>query len=440
MLNSLPGAPPAVRRLLASRPLTEIRPGLSRTREMLEALGSPHRTYRSLQVAGTNGKGSVATAAAAVLDLVPGAAPVGTYLSPHVVSFGERIQIGGRPAPEALLEDCAERVLPEADRLGATHFEALTVLALLAFAEAEVEWAVVETGMGGRLDATTVVDARASAVTPVSLDHQEHLGPGLAAVAREKAGVLREGRPAAVGPQPAEVDAVLDARAGELGAPILRLGDDAVVSHVEPSLSGTSFRYRSARSGEGKAVELRTALAGRHQAENAGLALLLLEAAGAEWTKEQASRGLAGLRLPGRMQVWAPESGATWILDLAHNPGAMAVFLSALEEISPPRPWSVLCSVLADKDWPAILDLLGRSADAITCTVAPTSPASRRWDLAAARERVEALEGVTAAEPGLERARARAVELAGAGTVLITGSSYLVGDVLRERPLRAGPG
>lgn len=446
-MDSLPGAPPAVRELLEPRPLTDIRPGLERTREMLAALWDPHESFGSLQVAGTNGKGSVTAAAAAVLGARPGAggpsgsAPVGAYLSPHVVSFGERIRIGGDPAPDALLEDCADRLLPEADRVDATHFEALTVLSFLAFAEAGVEWAVVEVGMGGRLDATTVLEPEACAVTPVSLDHEAHLGRGLAAVAREKAGVLRRGVPAALAPQPPEVDAALEERAEEVGAPLFRLGRDGAVSHVDPDLEGTGLRYRSERLGEG--AELRTGLAGRHQADNAGLALLMLEAAGVEWTREEARRGLAGLHLPGRLQV-VPREGmgrGPWILDLAHNPAAVEAFLAALEELAPPRPWSAVCSVLGDKDWLAVLEELSGHVDALTCTVAPSAPASRRWELDEVDAWLEGSDvGAGRVEPDLGRALARAAELAGAGTVVVTGSSYLVGDVLRDHDPSADAG
>lgn len=400
---------------------------------MLEALGSPHRSYRTLQVAGTNGKGSAVACAGSVLAAHLPSEPVGTYMSPHVVRFGERIQLDGRPAPDDLLDACARRLRPEADRVEATHFEALTVLALLAFAEAGASWAVLETGMGGRLDATTVVDPEACGITSIAVDHEAHLGPDLESIAREKAGVIRRGIPVASAPQDPGPASVLEDRAREVEAPLLWVGRDASVSGVDPRPRGTRFRYRPARGGDPMALEV--ALAGRHQAENAGLALLMLEAAGVEWSVADARRGLARVRLPGRLET--VEAGpARWILDLGHNPAALEAFLAGVRALDPPRPWVFLCSVLADKDWPTILEGVAGTADAMILTTPPSAPPGRRWDLEAAGEHAaaEAREATVQVEPDLERAAGRAVELAGAGTVLVVGSSYLVGDLVREAP------
>lgn len=429
--RELPGAPPAVRELLSPRPLEEIRPGLSRTRAMLQSLGDPHRSCRTLQVAGTNGKGSVTSCAAAVLSAAHGGGgtPVGAYLSPHVVDFGERIQLDGRPASGALLEACARRVSPEADRAGATHFEALTVLALLAFAEADAAWAVVEVGMGGRLDATTVLSPEACAVCPIATDHEAHLGRGLRSIAREKAGVIRRAVPAAIAAQPPVPAAVVEERAREVSAPLLWLGRDASVTVSGGDVAGTRFRYRSA--GREEPVELTVGLPGPHGAENAGLALLLLEAAGVDWTAGEARRGLSGIRLPGRLQVAQTDRGL-WVLDLAHNLAAVEALLEGLRTLDLPRPWVTVCSVLGDKEWTKILERLGAATDVLVCTHAPSAPPGRRWNLETVRTRPPGR--AVRVEPELERAVERAAELAGAGTVVVTGSSYLVGDVIRGHP------
>lgn len=415
--------------MLRGRPTTGIEWGLDRTRAMLEALGDPHESYATYHVGGTNGKGSVCLTAASLLTAAGVSA--GAYLSPHTVWFAERVRLppDRRPAPPELLEACARRVTPLADRTGASRFEAITAMGLLALAEAGVEAACVEVGLGGRLDATNVIAPRGAAVVTVGLDHAAFLGDTLPEVAREKAGIWKPGAPAVLGRVSPEAAAVLEERAREVGAPLVRLGREATVESVRASPlpeGGTRFRYVSRRRPGG--LELRVPAVGRHQAENAAVALLLLEAAGPELADEEAARGVASARPgPGRLQTVSRADG-TWVLDVAHNVEALEAVLSALAASDAPRPRAAVVSVLHDKPWRRMIRLLARRTDGVVCTVPPSVDPERRWELARVAE--VAVPG-SATEPEWERALRRGRELAGDGTVLVTGTTAVVTDALR---------
>lgn len=422
------GSDGPLERLLADRPITHARWGLERIRRLVAELGEPQEAYRSFHIGGTNGKGSAAATAAAVL--VAGGRRVGLYTSPHLQDVRERIRVDGAFAPEEVLQGCAERVLPAAERVGATYFEALTAVAFLCFAELEVEDAVVEVGLGGRLDATNVLRPTACAITGIARDHTDVLGGSLERIAAEKAGIFKAGAPAAVGPLGAAAWRTVRCRAEELGVPIHRLGRDARLAEVALTEEGTRFTYRSRAWPEG--AELRTRLLGAHQATNAGVALLLLEAAGALPSAGTVRRGLARLRWPGRFQLLRGPDGA-WILDAAHNPSAVGALSATLAALAPPEPVVVLVSILRDKPWERMIRTLAAGGRRTVLTVAPSAPAERRWDPAVAAARLgPGAEAVPAFDRALERAR----ELAGNGTVLVSGSFTVVGDALRSL---AGP-
>lgn len=431
MLSAVP-APPRfdrpLERLLADRPITHVRWGLERIRRLLEDVGEPQDGYRSFHIAGTNGKGSTAATAAAVL--VAAGRRVGLYTSPHLQDVRERIRVDGAFASEEVLQACAERVLPAAERVGATYFEALTAVAFLCFAELRVEDAVVETGLGGRLDATNVLRPAACAITGISHDHTDVLGRSLERIATEKAGIFKAGVPAVVGPLGPAAWRAVRRRGEEVGAPIHRLGREAHVADAVLTEEGTRFTYRSGAWPE--EAELRTPLLGVHQVTNAGVALLLLETAGALPSAGAVRRGLAGLRWPGRLQIVRGPDG-TWILDAAHNPAAVAALSATLETLAPPAPVVILLSVLKEKPWERMARALAIGGRRLVLTVAPSAPAERRWDPAAAAARLgSGAESVPAFDRALERAR----ELAGNGTVVVCGSFTAVGDALRSL---AGP-
>lgn len=421
-------APPGARRLLGPRPVTGIEWGLERIRRVLDGLGRPEEAFVSLHVGGTNGKGSVAAMAESVLR--SGGTRTGLYTSPELLDFSDRIVIDGAPAPADLLEECAARVRPLADETSASFFEAATALAFEAFREAGVETAAVEVGLGGRLDATNVLRPAVTAITTVARDHTAHLGETIAEIAAEKAGILKPGVPAVVGPLRGEAIAVVGRRAEEVGAPIARLGTDARVESVEVTGAGTSFRYVSPRCPGGLA--LRLPLPGRHQAANAGVALMALERLPAPPDPAAIRRGLSGLRWPGRFQQLRRGDGL-WILDAAHNGEAFRALHRTLRDVDPPDPIVFLLAILEDKEWDGLLDPLLADADAVVVSVPPSAPPERAWRLPEARTRLAADRAgsrIEAAED-FHAALARARELAGAGTVVVTGSCYAVGDALR---------
>ena len=415
----------ALERLL-DRPIEHIRWGLGRTSRMLDALGDPHFAFDVLHIAGTNGKGSVAAVAAAT---AASHGPVGLYTSPHLARFGERIRIGGAEAPLELLERCAARVQPLATREGATYFEAATVLACLAFAEAGVELAALEVGLGGRLDATNVVRPIACAITSISLDHQETLGPTLKEIAAEKAGILKPSVPVVVGELAEEAMEVIERRAALLGAPLYRLRETGAVDEIRVGRHGTSFRYRGEAWPGG--VRFHLPLVGRHQAENAALALTLLEKAGRLPGRGAAVARVAEVDWPGRFEIWE-DSACQWVLDVAHNPAGAEALVRTLEELRPSRPIVLVIAMLRRKDWRGCVDALAGIADAWVFTRAPSHDGDAAWDVATAAATVEdhggGRGGSADVRPDFGEALQRARELAGRGTVVVAGSCHVVGD------------
>ncbi len=414
---------------LSARTTGGIRWGLERTEELLAGADDPHRRFRSVHVGGTNGKGSVAALCESALRADAAGRRVGLYTSPHLVSFAERIRIDGRPAPEEAIVAAAERLLPAIERTGATFFEATTAIAFLCFADAGVDVAVVEVGLGGRLDSTNVITPLASAVTNVALDHTQYLGESLESIAREKAGIFKPRVPALTGETDPAVLEVLRRAAAEARAPLTALEERVRNVEVETGLTGTRVSFQSAAWG---ARELSIPLAGAHQARNAVLAAELLsllpDPLRPAW--ETVQRGFAGVRWPGRLQVERLR-GTTWLFDVAHNPAGVAVLVDALDGLDLPRPLVLLTGILADKEWSRMLGPLLARADAAILTTPPTAPPARRWDpAAAARWVADQLGASPRVIEDFDAALARATTLAPHGTVLVTGSVHTVGDAL----------
>jgi len=407
-----------------------IRWGLERTEELLAGVGDPHRRFRSLHVGGTNGKGSVAALAEAALRVADPSRTVGLYTSPHLVSFEERIRIGGRPVERELLLACEARLRPAIERTGATFFEGTTAIAFLCFAEAGVEVAVVEVGLGGRLDSTNVIVPEACAITGIARDHTEFLGESLEEIAFEKAGILKPGVPAVTGETAPGPLAVLQRRAEEVGAPLLALGGD-VVDDVRVSLEGTRFELESERYGSREGF---TSLVGAHQARNAAVAADLLGLLPRDlrpsWDAVEA--GFASVRWPGRLQVERLR-GTTWVLDVAHNPAGVASLAASLDALRLPKPVVLVTAILNDKAWDEMLPPLLARCDAAVLTVAPSSPEERRWDPAAAGARIGAAAGVPVRViPDFAAAIGRAETMAPHGTIVVTGSVFTVGSAMQE--------
>ena len=405
--------------------------GLERTEALLSALGNPHRRFPIFHIGGTNGKGSVV----ATLDaLLRGRGRrVGRYTSPHLVDFSERILVDGQPAAGDYVARWVDRWMPEIDRLGATFFEATTCLAFDIFALANVDVAVVEVGLGGRLDATNVVRPLVAGVTSIGIDHTQYLGDTLEGIAAEKAGIFKRGLPALIGERDPVIREVLRECARDVGAdPAVVLDDVYEVADVLVEDAGTTFTVvsRDASAMQAK-TRLRTPLAGAQQAWNVTLALAMLRLAGEPWaiSGSAAREHLSRVWLPGRFQ----RSGRI-ILDVAHNEASARALAATLEAVRPSRPLVALISVLADKDWRAILTILAPLVDQFVLTTAPTVTPDRRWNVAEAYDYVASIPGAQATmQEDFDAALAEARRVS--ATTLIAGSFHTVGDAMTRLQL-----
>jgi dihydrofolate synthase/folylpolyglutamate synthase len=344
---------------------------LERVALALERLGAPQRRFASLHVAGTNGKGSVA----AMLHAVLGAAGyrVGLYTSPHLVDLTERIRIGPDAiAPGAVVALTAEiRAAANARGIDLTFFEFLTVMAFVHFARAGVAVAVIEVGLGGRLDATNVVDPLAAVITTIGFDHMQWLGDTLPAIAAEKGGIIKPGRPVVLGRVDAEVAALLRALAAERGAPALQAERDFRTAALPPGGSGEGARFDFEGVGW-RLRDLPLPLRGAHQLDNAGTALAALAAVRERFpvSDDALRRGLAAVRWPGRLDVVG--HAPLVILDGAHNADGIAALTRELPRLLGDRRLHLLFAVMADKDWqPMVARLAPFCASAVVTEVLP---------------------------------------------------------------------
>ena len=405
---------------LFARTTGGIKPGLERTEALLTKLGSPHRKLPAIHVAGTNGKGSVVNTCEALLRAR--GFKVGKYTSPHLIDFRERITVDGVPIPEAEVLKFLKRWIPVAEELGATFFEVTTALAFDWLLKQKVDIAVIETGLGGRLDSTNVLTPRVATVTSIGLDHTELLGDTLEAIAREKAGIFKRGVPAVIGESSPGIRALLAACAREVGAePVIVLDELYKIADTKVTARGTSFSLHH----NGTRQRITTPLIGEYQARNAATAIATLAAMSDEYLPPPTgiSRALAGVFLPGRFQ----RKGRI-VFDVAHNPAGARTIARTIAALNLPRPRTALLAVLSDKDWRGILGELAPAIDRFILTIAPSAPPERRWDPEEVR-RFAAAEGLNAeVEADLDTALAAAKK--GRGTLLVTGSFHTVGDVM----------
>jgi dihydrofolate synthase/folylpolyglutamate synthase len=396
--------------------------GLERVSALLTALGEPQLQYPVFHVAGTNGKGSTV----ATLDaMLRGAGlRVGRYTSPHLVDFSERVVVDGQPMERRAITEWLETWEPELVRLGATFFEATTSMALSRFAAAKVDVAIVEVGLGGRLDATNVVRPVAAAVTQIGFDHIEYLGDSLEAIAGEKAGIFKQGVAAVIGETRREIRALLQARADAAGAtPVLVTGRDWTVRDIGLSAGGTRFTLRLG----GTERTLVTPLIGAFQAHNASVALAMLYAGGGRWRaiSDSAATGLTGVRLAGRFH-----RAGRWLFDVAHNPDGAATVAANLLAVGMPRPIVAVVCVLRDKDWRGILQAVAQVADRIVVTMAPSAPIPRAWTLDEVA--AWAIEAGLAVDRREDFDQALRIASDSAATILVTGSFHTVGDAMER--------
>lgn len=419
-----PFADPLVGRLFP--PLaTGVHWGLERTRSALAFLGNPQERYPVLHVGGTNGKGSVATTLAAVLNR--SGLRTGCFTSPHLCSFRERVVVGGAALSEEALLARASEVAEAVRRFGLTFFEAVTVLGLYAFAREEVDLAVVEVGLGGRLDATNVVTPLVSAVTNVAMDHAEYLGDTLPLIAREKAGIAKAGVPFVTAEPDVEIFELFRSIAAERRAPFYGVRPGKV-RHVEVARDHTAFTLRTRAWGE---LPVRTPLVGRHQASNAALAVEIIEHLPEDLRPdaEAVLDGIAHVVHPGRDQIEVID-GTTWLLDVAHNTAGVLSLVDTMDRVALPRPVVALVGVLGDKDWRVMLPPLLARVDRAVLTQPPSAPPERRWDVDAAASAVEHVCPLNVENDFVVALEAVRREAAG-GSVVATGSCHTVGSALK---------
>jgi dihydrofolate synthase/folylpolyglutamate synthase len=423
---------------IESRGRFGIRLGLGRVTALLRALGDPHREVRGALVAGTNGKGSVIALAGSALRAA--GYRVGETPKPHLVTYRERIVVDGRPIDAATFARLVAETIPAADRIARrlgppTEFELLTAIMFRHFAEAGLDLALVEVGLGGRLDATNAWDGGVAVLTNVGLDHMDRLGPTIAAIAREKAAIVKRGDVAVTGAQ-GEALEIMRRRCARLGVPL-------TVARPAPILGWTRDALTVDLAGLGPTG---IGLRGRHQAANAAVADALLDglaAAGiATVPSEARRRGYATATWAGRLELVAGPGGREVLLDGAHNPDGAAALATALDDLrpplaggtgTPPAPLTIVWAAMADKDVDGVLRALAASPTLagarIVCT-APDLPRALPPDELARRWRVVLPGAQVETAPSPEAAVEAALRGTGPharGPVVVAGSLYLVG-------------
>jgi dihydrofolate synthase / folylpolyglutamate synthase len=435
---------------------------LAHMRVLLAAMKHPERSFPSVLIAGTNGKGSTAATLASILRA--SAWKTGLYTSPHLLRINERIRINDIE----IEDDDFARLHGEVDQVAAklveqralpwhpSFFEMMTAIAFTHFASERVDIAVLEVGMGGRLDATNVVDPLVSVITDISLDHQKFLGNTVAEIAREKAGIIRSDRPVVILPQHPEANEVIGNAILELGArglsaveyvpPVSPRSTDYLMPSPEPRVpspenrSGSrQLRYHYPQCVMGKQILIETPLVGRHQLRNVALAITTAEELSKQGftgiTADSVECGIRETRWPGRFQVLAPSEG--WpeiVLDVAHNPAGAWALRSALSERYSERPLIFVFGAMRDKAIAEMAEILFPLAERVIAT-RPENPRSASPDeiqQAASRTGAD-IEAVAEVPSALDRSRDAARSRT---PIVVTGSIYLVGEAMRVLGVR----
>ncbi len=441
---------------------------LSRVRRVLARLGNPHERFSSIHIAGTKGKGSAAATCASVLQAA--GLKTGLYTSPHLHTFRERIQADGELIPPDRLTALLKAHRPIFDKEPElTTFEAITVLAFSYFAQRQADFAVVEVGLGGRLDATNVINPEVAIITSLSYDHTYLLGNTLASIAREKAGIIKPGVPTVSAPQPSEALAVIEQICAERASSLSLIGRDWTARplfqsqpHTPASLSlnnfplgldEQSFDLRRAQNASRLDGIYSTPLLGRHQIDNtvaAIVALDLLQKRGVSLDAQHIHQGLANVRWPGRFEILRRDPPL--VVDCAHNGDSAEKLATALEEWFPGRRWVLVLGASSDKDLPGMLRALAPLAQRLLITQAHhprAMPSQRAADLASETLReegrsfpeIQAIGDVASAlkvalagdsvghtAPHLSRSQGQSESLVFQEAICVTGSIFVVAE------------
>jgi dihydrofolate synthase / folylpolyglutamate synthase len=399
-----------------------IKLGLRNTELLLHALDNPERSFPSVQIAGTNGKGSVAT----MLDSICRAAGVkcGLYTSPHLVSMTERIRIDGAEVTREEFAACASIVREVSEQLLRdnqidalpTFFEQLTAIALLAFRDAGIELAILETGMGGRLDSTTAAHARIVGVTQIAMDHEQYLGNTLELIAAEKAAIIRPGVRAVIAKQQPEARDVLLRRCDDVGVQPILVDDRYIIE--DTSADGRFCVTFETDTNRYERVWL--ALRGRHQIDNTAIAIRLAEQL--QLPSYAVVNGISTTTHPGRLELIPP-----FLLDGAHNPAGCESLRRYLEEFAP-RPLTLVFGAMRDKQVERIGEILFRLTDLLVLTTID-NPRSAPLDILSAIASRFATATVVLAQSSAEALKVARTQTPAEGLICIAGSLYLIGEL-----------
>ncbi|MBN1668998.1 MAG: bifunctional folylpolyglutamate synthase/dihydrofolate synthase [Anaerolineales bacterium] len=396
---------------------------LSRMRVLLEALGNPQDAYPTIHVAGTKGKGSICALTAAALQAQ--GYKVGLYTSPHLVDFEERFQINGQPIVQQDLVELVDLIKPHVSAVPRlTTFEITTALAFWYFARQQVDIAVIEVGLGGRLDATNVITPLVAVISSISFDHTAVLGNTLAQIAGEKGGIIKPGVPLVIAPQKDEPRLVFIKMAAERQAKLLQVGIDLAYAPLDHNLDGQRFQvWRPGMRAEARTLQI--PLLGMHQIENAATAyaaLGLVNQSGLQVRPAAIESGFANTSWPGRFEI--VQKQPPLVLDSAHNTDSAARLGQTLDDVFPGQPVTLVLGVSADKD---ITGMLAALQARLSVVVTTQSGHPRAMDPDQLAELVRDFGLQVESRPDAAAALDRARQLAGPeGLLLVTGSVFVV--------------
>jgi dihydrofolate synthase/folylpolyglutamate synthase len=441
--------------LLSRWPETKLDPTLERIEAFMEILGDPQRSYPSIHLTGTNGKTSTARMIETLVETI--GLRVGRFTSPHLESMTERISLDGEPLSEEAFVAAFNEVAPYTHLVDAEHdhplsfFETVVAMAYAAFADAPVDVAVVEVGMGGAWDATNVIDAQVAVLTPIAVDHARYLGNTPEEIAREKVGIIKPGATVVSAVQTEEVSLVLLERCAEVGATLLREGLEFGVTSRVPAVGGQVIGLQGLR---GTYEEVFVPLYGAHQAQNAALALAAVESfLGASdgqsdaLSAEVVAEAFAEVTSPGRLEII--RRSPTIVLDAAHNPHGATALVAALEDSFTFSPLIAVLGVMADKDVDGLLSELEPVLAHVVCTQNSSDRAMPAAELAEVARGIfgrDRVSETTSLADAIDQAAALAEaggvfgDAIGSGGVLVTGSVVTVGEARAMLRSRRDPG
>ncbi len=407
--------------------------GLERIEKLCEFFGQPQRQYPTVHIAGTNGKGSTAAMLAAIGKAA--GLRTGLYTSPHLVHLNERIQIDGTPVSFEEIEEALRRCRPLVKSLQATYFEVITAIAFEIFAQRKVELAIIETGLGGRLDATNVVQSEVTVITSIGLEHQKYLGRTLAQITSEKAGIIKKGVPCVSGVRQKAASGRIIEQCRKLQAPFYDLREQSQINKIEIHPTHLHFAIQLPNFNF-DLTDVNCALTGRHQANNAGLAILaavLLREKNFPITADAILQGLQTAYWPARLQI--VQQQPTILVDAAHNADGMRVLARHLAETFSWRRLLVVMGLLEDKALPPIFKAWKNLHPHFVFATPPTDRARPAAQLAKAAKALGfAAEAVDAPAEAFTRARA---DCGDDDLLCVTGSHYLIGELMKENLLPA---